>query len=197
VEGYENITKVKTFTEKPDIALARKFIQSGDFFWNSGIFIWNTKSVLSAFEKYMPETYSAFDEGRELFGTPQEEKFIAKAYAVCKSISIDYGIMEKADNVYVMCTDFGWSDLGTWSSLYEHSQHDEKGNALLSGEIFSYNNNRNIVNVPRDKVAVIQGLSDYIVVDTENVLLIVKKEEEQNIKLYLDDVLKASKGKQL
>jgi len=195
VEGFENIIKVKTFTEKPDIELAKQFIRSGDFFWNSGIFIWNTKSVLSAFEKYMPETYSAFDEGRELFGTPQEKNFIAKTYTVCKSISIDYGIMEKADNVYVMCTDFGWSDLGTWSSLYEHSKHDKNGNANVSGKIFSYNNNRNIINVSPDKTAVIQGLSDYIVVDSENVLLIVKKEEEQNIKLYLDDVLKATKEK--
>ena len=195
VDGHENIIKVKTFTEKPDIGLAKKFIQSGDFFWNSGIFIWNTKSVLSAFEKYMPETYSAFDEGRELFGTPKEKKFIAKAYAVCKSISIDYGIMEKADNVYVMCTDFGWSDLGTWGSLYEHSLHDENGNAFVSGKIFSHDNNRNIINIPPNKIAVIQGLSDYIIVDTENGLLIVKKEEEQNIKLYLDDALKAAKGK--
>jgi mannose-1-phosphate guanylyltransferase len=104
--------------------------------------------------------------------------------------------MEKADNVYGMCTDFGWSDLGTGSSLYEHSQHDETGNAALSGKIFSYNNNRNIINVPADKTAVIQGLSDYIIVDTENVLLIVKKEEEQNIKQFLDDVLKVSKEKQ-
>ena len=197
VKGHDGITKVKTFTEKPDIALARKFIQSGDFFWNSGIFIWQANSVLAAFEKYMPETYSIFDEGRELFGTPQEKNFIAKTYAVCKSISIDYGIMEKADNVYVMCTDFGWSDLGTWSSLYEHSQHDENGNAIVSGKIFSYNNKRNIINIPADKTAVIQGLSDYIIVDTKNVLLIVKKEEEQDIKQYLDDVLKASKGKQL
>jgi mannose-1-phosphate guanylyltransferase len=193
VEGYEKIIKVKTFTEKPDIALARKFIQSGDFFWNSGIFIWNTNSVLAAFEKYMPETYSVFDEGRELFGTPQEKDFIAKTYAVCKSISIDYGIMEKADNVYVMCTDFGWSDLGTWSSLYEHSSHDKTGNAIVSGKIFSYDNNRNIINISPDKTAVIQGLSDYIIVDSEDVLLIVKKEEEQNIKQYLDDVLKVSK----
>ena len=197
VKDHEKIVKVKTFTEKPDIELAKKFIQSGDFFWNSGIFIWNVNSVLAAFEKYMPETYSVFDEGRELFGTEQEKTFISKAYAVCKSISIDYGIMEKADNVYVMCTDFGWSDLGTWGSLYEHISHDETGNALVSGEIFSYDNNRNIINVSSGKLAVIQGLSDYIIVDSEDALLIVKKEEEQKIKEYLEDVLKASKGKYL
>ena len=197
VKGHEKIVKVKTFTEKPDIELAQKFIQSGDFFWNSGIFIWNVNSVLAAFEKYMPETYSAFDEGRELFGTQEEKNFIGKTYAVCKSISIDYGIMEKADNVYVMCTDFGWSDLGTWGSLYEHSQHDKNGNAFVSGEIFSYDNNRNIINVSSSKAAVIQGLSDYIIVDSEDALLIVKKKDEQKIKEYLDDVLKTSKGKYL
>ena len=194
VKEHEKIVKVKTFTEKPDIELAKKFIQSGDFFWNSGIFIWHVNSVLAAFEKYMPETYSVFYEGRELFGTQQETNFISKTYAVCKSISIDYGIMEKADNVYVMCTDFGWSDLGTWGSLYEHIPHDNNDNALVSGEIFSYDNNRNIINISPKKVAVIQGLSDYIVVDSDDALLIVKKEEEQNIKLYLDDV-KDSKEK--
>ena len=197
VTGYERIIKVKTFTEKPDFELAKKFMQSGDFFWNSGIFIWNVNTVLAAFEKYMPEIYSVFDEGRELFGTPQEKDFISKTYAVCKSISIDYGIMEKANNVYVMCTDFGWSDLGTWGSLYEHSLHDKNDNAFVSGEVFSYDNNRNIINISPNKVAVIQGLSDYIIVDSEDALLIVKKQDEQRIKEYLDDVLKASKGKYL
>jgi mannose-1-phosphate guanylyltransferase len=105
VKGNENLVKVKTFTEKPDIDLAKVFLESGDFFWNSGIFIWNIKSILSAFEKYMPDMYTVFDEGRDLFGTKQEMSFIGKTYAECKSISIDYGIMEKADNVYVMCTD--------------------------------------------------------------------------------------------
>ena len=195
VKEHEKIVRVKTFTEKPDIELAKKFLQSGDFFWNAGIFIWHVNSVLTAFEKYMPETYSVFDEGRELFGTQQETDFISKTYAVCKSISIDYGIMEKADNVYVMCTDFGWSDLGTWGSLYEHSLHDTNGNAFVSGEIFSYDTNRNIINIPAGKAAVIQGLSDYIIVDSEDALLIVKKEDEQKIKQYLDDVSKASMGK--
>ena len=197
VKGNEGIVKVKTFTEKPNLELAKKFIQSGDFFWNSGIFIWSAKSVLTAFEKYMPETYSVFDAGKGSFGTEQEKDFITKAYAVCKSISIDYGIMEKANNVYVMCTDFGWSDLGTWSSLYEHSSYDENHNARLSGNIFSYDNKRNIINVPSGKVAVIQGLSDYIIVDSDDVLLIVKKEKEQEIKQYLDDVAKSSKEKYL
>ena len=195
VKGYSNLVKVKTFTEKPDIDLAKKFIESGDFYWNSGIFIWNIKSILTAFEKHMSEMYTVFDEGRELFGTKQEKSFIGKTYAECRSISIDYGIMEKADNVYVMCTDIGWSDLGTWSSLYDHSSIDKKGNSLIRGKIFSYGNEGNIFNISPGKIAVIQGLKDYIIVDSEDVLLIVKKEEEQNIKQYLEDVKQSTKDK--
>jgi mannose-1-phosphate guanylyltransferase len=195
VKGYNNLLKVKTFTEKPDIDLAKVFIESGDFYWNSGIFIWNIKSILSAFEKHLPDTFAVFDEGRNIFGTNQEKSFIGKTYAECKSISIDYGIMEKANNVYVMCTDIGWSDLGTWSSLYEHTEIDKKDNAVVSGDVFSYDNSGNIFNISPGKVAVLQGLKDYIVVDSDDVLLIVKKEDEQNIKHYLDDVRKSTKEK--
>jgi mannose-1-phosphate guanylyltransferase len=136
-----------------------------------------------------------FDEGRNNFGTKQEKSFIGKTYAECRSISIDYGIMEKAENVYVMCTDIGWTDLGTWSSLYEHSAFDKMGNALVMGDIFSYDNKGNIFNISPGKIAVLQGLKDYIVVDSDDVLLIVKKEDEQNIKQYLDDVKKSTKDK--
>ncbi len=195
VKGHNNLLKVKTFTEKPDIDLAKRFLESGDFFWNSGIFIWNTKSILAAFEKHLTDTYHIFDEGRNIFGTMQEKEFIGKIYAECRSISIDYGIMEKADNVYVMCTDIGWSDLGTWSSLSEHSTLDKKGNAIIRGDVFSYDNKGNIFNIAPGKVAVLQGLKDYIVVDSDDVLLIVKKEEEQNIKQYLEDVKKSTKEK--
>ena len=136
--------------------------------------------------------YYAFDEGKDMLGTKQESSFIRKTYTECKNISIDYGIMEKADNVYVMRTEIGWSDLGTWSSMYEHSSLDKKGNAVIKGNVFSYDNRGNIFNLPQNKVAVIQGLKDYIVVETDDVLLIVKKEEEQNIKNFLDDVKKDS-----
>jgi mannose-1-phosphate guanylyltransferase len=188
---------VKTFTEKPDIDLAKVFLESGDFYWNSGIFIWNIKSILSAFEKHMPDTFSIFDEGKNLFGTKQEKSFILKTYTECRSISIDYGIMEKAGNVYVMCTDIGWSDLGTWSSLYEHSAVDKKGNALVQGDVFTYETKGNIINIAPGKIAVLQGLKDYIIVDSEDVLLVVKKGEEQNIKQYLDDIKKSTKEKYL
>lgn len=193
VKNHDNLLKVKTFTEKPNIDLAKVFLESGDFFWNSGIFLWSLKTILAAFEKHMPDAYSAFGEGKSIYDTSQEKSFIAKTYATCRSISIDYGVMEKADNVYVMTsTDIGWSDLGTWSSLYEHSGLDKDGNAVVRGEIYSYNNKNNIFNIAPGKMAVIQGLSDYIVIDADDVLLIVRKEEEQNIKIYLDDVKKAT-----
>jgi mannose-1-phosphate guanylyltransferase len=195
VKGYQNLLKVKTFTEKPDIDLAKVFIESGDFYWNSGIFVWNIKAILKAIEKHLPDMFNAFDEGRDLYGTRQEKTFIGKTYAECKNISIDYGIMEKADNVYVMCTDIGWSDLGTWSSLYDHSEVDKNKNSIIRGDIFSYENEGSIFNIGPGKIAVIQGLKDYIVVDSDNVLLIVKKEEEQNIKQYLEDVKNATKEK--
>ena len=195
VNGFDNLMKVKTFTEKPDLELAKVFLESGDFYWNSGIFIWNIKSILAAFEKYLPDMFSAFEEGKEIYGTLKEGKFIGTTYAECRSISIDYGIMEKADNVYVMCTDIGWSDLGTWSSLQEHSVLDKRGNSKVSGEVFSYDSRGNIFNISPDKVAVVQGLKDFIVVDSPDVLLIVKKEEEQNIKNYLEDVRNATGDK--
>ncbi len=195
VKGYDNLLKVKTFTEKPNIELAKLFLESGDFYWNSGIFIWNINSIMEAFEKHMPDLWSTFDEGREIFGTREEARFIRKTYTVCKNISIDYGIMEKADNVYVMCTDIGWSDLGTWGSLYESSAPDRSGNVTITGDVYSYDSSGNIFSIPSGKVAVVQGLKNYIVVESDNVILIVKKEEEQNIKNYVEDIRKETGDK--
>jgi mannose-1-phosphate guanylyltransferase len=196
VEGYDKLLKVKTFTEKPDLELAKVFIESGDFYWNSGIFIWNGKSILASLEKHLPDLYSAFDDGKESLCTDKEAGFIAHTYAACGSISIDYGIMEKADNVYViMCSDLGWSDLGTWTSLSEHASTDKNGNAIVRGEVFSFENSGNIVSISPNKVAVLQGLKDYIIINTDDVLLIVKKEDEQNIKHYLDSIKKRTHEK--
>jgi mannose-1-phosphate guanylyltransferase len=191
------LLKVKTFTEKPDLDLAKVFLQSGDFYWNSGIFIWSVDSIVSAFEKYLPDLFSAFEDGGKIIGTKKEEPFIARTYASCRNISIDYGVMEKADNVYVLCTDIGWSDLGTWGSLYEQSKTDESGNSVLRGDLFSYDNTGNIVNIAPGKIAVIQGLNDYIIVSEDDILLIVKKDHEQKIKQYLDDVRKKTGDKYL
>jgi len=197
VAGYDHLLKVKTFTEKPDLELAKVFLESGDFFWNSGIFIWSVDSVMEAFEKYLPDIYSSFDDCSKSLGTKKETSAIAQTYASCRSISIDYGIMEKADNVYVLCADVGWSDLGTWSTLYEHSDLDTAGNAVARGNVLQYNNEGNVINVSDKKIAVLQGLKDYIIVDEEDVLLIVKKDQEQNIKFYLEDVKKKSREKYL
>ncbi|MDX9929276.1 MAG: mannose-1-phosphate guanylyltransferase [Bacteroidales bacterium] len=195
VKGYKGLKPVKTFTEKPNLDLAKVFIESGDFYWNSGIFIWGAGTILSAFEIYMPDMYAAFEEGRHLFGTGSESQFISHTYTECSSISIDYGIMEKADNVFVICTDMGWSDLGTWSSLVDHTNADPKGNSMISGKLFGFGTKGNIINVPGDKILVASGLEDYIVVDSGDVLLIVPKASEQSIKEYLDEVRKETGGK--
>jgi mannose-1-phosphate guanylyltransferase len=192
-EKDKRIKKVKTFTEKPDLDMAKFFLQSGDFLWNSGIFIWSVKSVINAFEKYSPEMHSTFMEGNEFYNTPKESEFIAKAYIDCKSISIDYAIMEKAENVFVRSSIIGWSDLGTWGSLYEHIKHDDNANAVVGKNVMLYDSSNCIVNVPKDKLVVMQGLDDYIVVESDGILLICKKEDEQQIRTFVNDA-KVMKG---
>ncbi|MCD4769128.1 MAG: mannose-1-phosphate guanylyltransferase, partial [Bacteroidales bacterium] len=188
VAGCKNLMEVKTFTEKPDKKMAKVFLKSGDFLWNSGIFIWPVKTIIESFERHLPNIYSTFDEYRTAFGTSEEEKIIGRVYSECSSISIDYGIMEKAENVYVKCGEFGWSDLGTWSSLDGHFMSDASGNSGDVDSLFGYDTNNSIIRLPEGKVAVVQGLKDYIIVDADNVLLIVKKEEEQNIKKYIENI---------
>ncbi|MGC1392071.1 MAG: mannose-1-phosphate guanylyltransferase [Bacteroidales bacterium] len=183
--------KVKTFTEKPDKNLANAFFKSGDFYWNSGIFIWSTRSIIKALGKFLPDISSAFNERRFFIGTTVDNDFITKVYSSIQSISIDYGVLEKADNVYVMVAEMGWSDLGTWSSLYEHTTIDDNENAIVCGKVFSYASKGNLISLPPEKIALLQGLNEYIVVDTFNALLIIRKEEDQNIKQYLEDIKNA------
>jgi len=197
VKGFKNLHKVKAFTEKPELEMAKLFLESGDFFWNSGIFVWKGDVVLSAFNRYLPDVYHTFSEGRDEFNKPTEKEFIKRAYSQCSSISVDYGIMEKADNVFVKCADLGWSDLGTWGSLYLHSEHDKNDNVVLQSKAFTHNSEGNIISLPENKIAVIQGLDDYIVIDTGDVLLIISREQEQNIKLYLEEVGKKTGDKYL
>jgi mannose-1-phosphate guanylyltransferase len=188
-----NIKQVKTFTEKPDLEMAKSFIESGDFLWNSGIFIWSIKSIITAFEKYAPRTAEIFDEGELVYGTAQETEFIEKAYSRCKNISIDYAIMEQAQNVYVRSSALGWSDLGTWGSLYEHIPKDENENAIVGKNVMVYDSKNCIVNVPKNKLVVMQGLEDFIVVESDGILLICKKQSEQEIKTFVSDI-QATKG---
>lgn len=187
------ISKVKTFTEKPDAEMARFFLQTGEFLWNAGIFIWNNRSILSAFDEYLPEMAAVFNEGAGVYDTSAESEFIRSAYEQCVNISIDYGVMEKARNVFVMSSDFGWSDLGTWGSLYEHSDKDNDQNAVIGKNVMMYDSKGCIVNMPKDKLVVLQGLEDYIVVESDNILLVCRKADEQLIRQFVNDV-KLNKG---
>jgi mannose-1-phosphate guanylyltransferase len=191
----EKVKKVKTFTEKPDLELAKDFIESGDFYWNSGIFIWTLSSILLAFQQHLPDMFKSFSEGADLYGTDAEKAFIEKTYSTSENISIDYGIMEKAKNVNVVLSDFGWSDLGTWGSLHTHLAHDEKRNGAVGKNVMLYNCSDNVVHIEGDKLVVLHGLNGYIVVDNGGTLLVCKKEDEQKIKNFVNDI-KIKKGDQ-
>ncbi|MBN2807593.1 MAG: mannose-1-phosphate guanylyltransferase [Prolixibacteraceae bacterium] len=192
-DNVDNLHKVKTFTEKPDSKMAKVFVDSGEFFWNSGIFIWSLQSILKAFDKYLPEVNDLFSKGCKYYYTGEEGAFLSKTYSECPNISIDYGVMEKASNVYVLCADFGWSDLGTWGSLWDNSTRDAHQNTVKAQNAKIYDTHNCIVNLPDEKLAVIQGLDGYIVVESDNILLICKKEEEQQIRQFVNDV-KITKG---
>jgi mannose-1-phosphate guanylyltransferase len=192
-EPDERIKKVKTFTEKPNLELAKTFLESGDFLWNSGIFVWSLKSIIAAFKKHLPDVDLTFKEGLDKYSTPDEVDFINRTYPVCQNISIDYGVMEKADNVYVLATDFGWSDLGTWGSLYDTRSKDIHNNAIMGDNVMTFDTKNCIVNMPKDKLVVLQGLDDYILVEEDEILLVCRKTDEQNIRDIVNEV-KAKKG---
>ena len=189
------IFKVKTFTEKPDIQTAKRFIESGDFLWNAGIFIWNVQNIIESFQNHLQEVSEAFEDIKGYIGTSSEPIAIEKAFSICPSISIDFGVMEKAENVFVLPASLGWSDLGTWASLYEEKNKDYLQNAVSGNEVIIYDASNNIIDVPDDKLVVIEGLENFIVVDTPNVLLICNKNHEQKIKEFTQD-LKNSKDKE-
>lgn len=184
----ENLHKVKTFTEKPDLKMAELFVSSGEFFWNSGIFIWSLKTIMTAFDKHLEEVSALFRKGAKLYGTSDESAFLNKTYSECQNISIDYGIMEKADNVYVLCADFGWSDLGTWGSLYENKHKDKLANAISGKHVLTYNTKNCIVDCPDDKLVVLQGLDGYVVVESDGTLMVCRMEDEQQIRQFVNDV---------
>ncbi len=189
----DHLYKVKTFTEKPNLEIAKSFLESGDFLWNSGIFIWSLKNIMSAFETHLDDVDKLFRQGEGIYNTAEEAEFIEKIYSVCRNISIDYGIMEKAENVYTLAVDFGWSDLGTWGSLYTIRDKDADSNAVVGNNVMLYNSKDCIVNMPKDKLVVLQGLDDYIVVENDNTLLVCRKEDEQQIRQFVADI-KVEKG---
>jgi mannose-1-phosphate guanylyltransferase len=186
IEG--DFSAVKTFTEKPEEDLARVFLRSGEFFWNSGMFFWSADSIIKALNDCAPDVNTVFEQGQSYFGTPDEREFINANFAACPSISIDFAVMEKAPNVYVETVDFGWNDLGTWRSLYDHSPKNKDGNVTQNCKALMFNSHNNIVAIKGDKLVVASGLEGYIVADVDDALLIVPLEEEQKIKQYVNDV---------
>lgn len=184
--------KVKTFTEKPALELAKTFVESGEFLWNAGIFVWSGKAIVKALEQHIPEIAEAFAEAKEFFFSPQEAAAIEKAYSLCRNISIDFAVMEKADNVYVIPCDFGWSDLGTWKSLYEISEKDEAENVVF-GTTLLYDTQHCIIKTPSERLVVVKGLDNFIIAEHENVLLICPKDDEQQVKDMVADAKKKGK----
>ncbi|MEE1541156.1 MAG: mannose-1-phosphate guanylyltransferase [Paludibacteraceae bacterium] len=186
-DGKKDFYKVKTFTEKPNLELAKVFLESGEFLWNSGMFLWNGKTISEAFDLYAIEMSNKFKSGKEFYNTDKEQDFINNIYQSCTNLSIDYAILEKAKNVHVIAAEFGWSDLGTWGSLYELSNKDENNNVTLKGKSLLYESKNNIIAIPEGKLAVVQGLDDYIIAQADNALLICQKSEEQRIRQFVND----------
>lgn len=187
-----DVKKVKQFTEKPDLELAEIFVKSGGYYWNSGIFIWTAKTIIEAFKKFKPELNDKFESKGNDYNTPNEQAFINKAFTSCEDISIDFAILENAKNVFVVLANFGWSDLGTWGSLYSHLDKDFEGNAITGDGAHLFETENCIINLPKGKLALIQGLKDHIVVESDGVLMIVKQSNEQKIKGYLKEMKKES-----
>ena len=184
----EHITKVKTFTEKPILEMAKTFIETKEFFWNSGIFIWNVQSLVMAMKTYQPDIDNLFASGKDVYNTDKESDFINKIYSECTSISIDNGIMECATNVYVIPAKFPWSDLGTWGSLYENSSQDSDGNVIVGTKVFTDNTSGCIISSSDAKLMIVNGLKDYIVAEADGMILIIPKKDEQSIKNIVNEV---------
>lgn len=174
--------RVKTFTEKPSLEIAKEFLRSGDFLWNSGMFIWRVGTILAALHQYLPEVMDVFRDGRAAYNTDDEKAFIRNAYSQVTNISIDYGVMEKADNVYTLPANFGWSDIGSWDSLYDVMEKDYLQNAVAGKMVRIYESSGNMISVPAEKMVVLKGLEGYCVIDTKDVLLICPRDKEQEIK---------------
>ena len=186
--GSDGYYKVKTFTEKPNLEVAKSFVESGDFLWNAGIFLFSAQTILGAFQNYLPDVADIFNGLNDVYYTDREQGQIDEAYSTCKSISMDYGIMEKAENVFTIPSSFGWSDLGTWGSVHENSHKDQDDNALPN-RYMTYDSQHNVIRVAnQEKLVVVKGLEGFIVVDTEDALLICPKEEDQFIKTIVGDV---------
>ena len=189
----KKVKKVKTFTEKPELELAQKFVESGDFVWNAGIFIWSIETITNALNEHLTDLAVIFEEGNQDYYTEREQEFVDDAYAQCKSISIDYGIMEKAGNVYMVKGNFDWSDLGSWDSLHEMRDKDENQN-VIDGKAILYDSKNCYIKGPNDTLIVAQDLDGYLVTLSDNVVLICKKDAEKKFREFLHDA--KAKGEQ-
>ena len=189
----EEISPVASFREKPDLKTAMSYLAAGNYLWNAGIFVWSTRSILSALERHLPEVYGLFDGQADKFATPEEQNSVEEIFARCPSISIDYGVLERADNVFVRSSGFGWNDVGTWGSLYELSAKDADGNVVPT---FSklYDTTDSLIKAAGKKVIVVDSLHDYIVVDIPDALLICPRSHEQRIKQVLEDLTPIEEG---
>ena len=181
------VVKLKSFTEKPNLEKAKQFLAAGNYFWNSGIFVWSMSGIKTAFDTYLPEIVEVFDRGKDVFATAGEQEFIDANFADCTNISIDYGVMEKSPNTYTIPADFGWSDIGTWGSLFTHATKDNNNNAV-TGKAVLVNTNDTIVNIQEGVEAVVQGLENYLVAYRDNSLLICKLTDEQKIKEWITEL---------
>ena len=179
------VVKVEMFKEKPNYETAVKFVEDGNYFWNSGIFLWTLDGIMQAFKQYLPEMVKVFEKGKHLFGTSKEQDFISEHFVDCPNISIDYGVMEKSPNTYTIPADFGWSDIGTWGSLFTHAKKDNNGNALR-GKVVSVDNKNSIINIEEGFEAVVEGLEDYLVAYRDHSLLVCKLHDEQQIKIWIE-----------
>lgn len=186
-EAIGSVKKVKTFTEKPQLELARKFIESGDFVWNAGIFIWSASTIMSSFRQHLTYLADVFENGRKTFYGPLEDNFIENAYAQSKNISIDYAVLEKADNVYVVPSDFGWSDLGTWKSLYDLSAKDDNDNSI-QGNAMLYETHGCVVRCSDERLIVANGLENFIIAEYDGVVMICPINEEQRVRDFVNDI---------
>lgn len=191
------IHKVKKFTEKPPLEKAEAFLESGDYLWNAGIFIWNVKSILQAMQTTAPEIHAILGEGKDIYNTTEEQEFINKKYPTTPNISIDFAVMEKAENVYTIPAEFGWSDLGTWASLHAEANKDTHHNTINTSEYMLSNVNNCLIRMPKEKLVVIKDLKDFIIVDEDDVLLIYPLSGEQEIKKVTENLKKQGKSNYL
>lgn len=184
-EVRDGIVPVKSFKEKPDLETAKKFLAAGRYFWNSGIFLWSSNAIMNAFKSHLPDMVNLFDEGKPMFGTDKEQDFINRQFERCENISIDYGVMERSHSRYTVAADFGWSDIGTWGSLYTHASHDGAGNAA-TGHAVLVDTIGSVVNIEKGYEAIVQGMDHCLVALRDHSLLVCRLDDEQQIKHWVE-----------